>query len=98
MIHPTPRHPQITSSEGASAVTSSNNGSSALHPDSTSVSEGDDELKMPTMVNLHESGLRRSPGISAMKALTSIMAVFLTPVTAIPASYDFASLGIRHLN
>ncbi|KAL7516471.1 hypothetical protein ACHAWX_001485, partial [Stephanocyclus meneghinianus] len=50
------------------------------------------------MVNLQESGLRRSPQIATMKALTSIMAVFFTPVTAIPASFDLASSGICHLN
>ena len=57
---------------------------------------------MPEMVNLHESGLRRSPRIAAMKSLTTILTVFFSSMSAIPASpyqaIDLASSGICHLN
>lgn len=74
-----------TSLKGANEVSLSNEGGSTPNSDSISVSMGDDELRMPTMVNLQESGLRQSPQIVAVKALPTIMAVFFTPVTAIPA-------------
>jgi hypothetical protein len=71
-------------------------------PDSTSVSEGDDELRMPTMVNLRESGLRRSPRIAAKNALVTIMMVLFCAVAAVPASFhasiQHASSGIASLN
>lgn len=35
---------------------------------SASVSKGDGNLGMPTLINLHESGLRRSPWIAALKS------------------------------
>ena len=47
--------------------------------DSTSVFEGDKELRirMPKMVNLQESGLQRSPRLNARKALTTLLTAFL---------------------
>ena len=43
--------------------------------DSSPVSEGDEELRMPKMVNLQESGLQRSPRLNARKALTTLLTV-----------------------
>jgi hypothetical protein len=90
-----------TSNEGASLSSSSNEGGQLQIPDSTSVSEGDDELRMPTMVNLHESGLRRSPRIAAKKALITILTALFCS-TAIPSSIystiDLATTGIESLN
>ncbi|KAL7505265.1 LOW QUALITY PROTEIN: hypothetical protein ACHAXN_002766, partial [Cyclotella atomus] len=60
-----------SSSEGATEDSTSNEGGPVSNPDSTPVSEGDDELRMPTMVNLQESGLRCSPRLAAKKALLS---------------------------
>ena len=57
--------------------------------DSTPVSEGDEELRMPKMVNLQESGLRRSPRLNARKALTTLLTAFFCS-TVVPQSVQTA--------
>ena len=87
-------------SEGASDSNSFQDGS-PNQTDSTSVSEGDEELRMPQMVNLHESGLRRSPRLASRKALVSILLVLFCPAmipAAINSSINAATAGIQSLN
>jgi hypothetical protein len=54
--------------------TSPNEGADAT--DTISVSEGDDNMTMPQMINLHESGLRRSPRLNPKMVATAILSAF----------------------
>ena len=86
-----------SSSEGADA----RNESTSNQTNSSPVSEGDEQLRMPEMVNLHESGLRRSPRIAARKAMFTLLTVLFCSA-AIPASIyasiDAATSRIQRLN
>jgi hypothetical protein len=44
-----------------------------ISPDSSSVHEGDESLIMPSMINLQESGLRRSPRLKQLKSMLTIV-------------------------
>ncbi|MEY3108605.1 MAG: hypothetical protein RL730_956, partial [Actinomycetota bacterium] len=68
---PTAELPALVN-KGASAPNTSSAPSSlneGAPPDSSSVSEGDNDLHMPPMVNLRESGLRRSPRLQKKKGI-----------------------------
>lgn len=67
--------------------------------DSTTVSEGDDNFGMPELVNLEESGLRRSPRIAAQRSgltrsvLTTLFcfgAVLASPISSAEAGMKMA--------
>ena len=64
--------------------------------DSSTVSEGDDRLSMPEIVNLQESGLRRSPRIAAQKDKGSITRSVLTTLFCFGAilGNPIASVGL----
>eukprot|EP00956_Cyclotella_meneghiniana_P037460 scaffold139228_cov59-Cyclotella_meneghiniana.AAC.1 len=69
--------------------------------DSSPVSEGDDELRMPKMVNLRESGLRRSSRISAKKTKSTLLTVLLAATALISSpssSIEYAKSGFNSLN
>ena len=75
-------------------------GTSFIPADSTSVSEGDEELRMPEMVNLRESGLRRSARI-ARKTKSTLLTVLLTATALISSpltSMQYAKSGFDSLN
>ena len=64
-----------TSNEGASIpqMTQEISWADDSVPDSNSVSEGVEELGMPEIVNLYESGLRRSPRLAENKSRRSVL-------------------------
>jgi len=66
-----------TDESSSVAKTSENEGDPLYNPASTPVSEGDD-LKMPKMINLQESGLRRSARLQQKYSPTILTAAFTT--------------------
>ena len=78
-----------------------NEGDQASQMDSPSVYEGDETLRMPKMVNLQESGLRRSPRIKAMKSIATLLtAIFCTSTVSstVNSTIEQTTSGLRQLN